>query len=213
MTDTAPSSSGAALKTLLVSDLVGSTELVEKIGDKRATDLFEQHDRLARGLLQPHNGREIDKTDGFLLLFERPLNAVAYALEYHRALDQLSMKEGLDIASRVGIHLGEVFLRKNPPDEIAQGAKPLEVDGLAKPTVARLMTLAGGGQTLLTRSVFDIARRSSVGIESLGANVEWLAHGDYLIKGVEEPTAIYEVGISGGRSSHAAARLRKGQTG
>jgi class 3 adenylate cyclase len=66
------SSTGPQVKALLVSDLVGSTQLVELLGDSPSADLFERHDRLARDLMVEHGGVEIDKTDGFLLLFDAP---------------------------------------------------------------------------------------------------------------------------------------------
>src|SRR5947207_812603 len=69
-------------RTLLLTDLVDSTRLTETLGDRRAADIGARHDRLARDLLKRHGGREMDKTDGFLLLFERPIDAVAYALDY-----------------------------------------------------------------------------------------------------------------------------------
>ena len=43
-----------------------------------------------------------------------------------------------------------VTLRENAPEDVARGAKPVEVEGLAKPLAARVMSLARGGQTLLT---------------------------------------------------------------
>ena len=110
------------LKTLLMSDLVDSTRLVEELGDRRTAELFAQHDHLARDLLMRHEGQEIDKTDGFLLLFERPLLAVRYALAYHQALAELSGEVKVTMSARVGIHLGEVILRKNPLEDIARGA-------------------------------------------------------------------------------------------
>ncbi|MEM7351486.1 MAG: tetratricopeptide repeat protein [Acidobacteriota bacterium] len=184
------------LKTLLVSDLVGSTRLVEELGDHAAAELGQRHDRLARDVLVAHEGREIDKTDGFLLLFERPLAAVRYALEYHSALRRLSEEEGRRIEARVGIHLGEVLLHENPQDHVARGAKPLEVEGLAKPTTGRLMSLAAGGQTLLTRGAFDLARRAAVGVPDAEA-LCWLAHGGYLLQGVAEAVEVFEVGREG----------------
>ncbi len=184
------------LKTLLVSDLVGSTQLVEKLGDREAAALFERHDRIARDLLAEHGGHEIDKTDGFLLLFDRPVEAVLYALSYHRALRRLA-SEGPALESRVGIHLGEVVLWENSPEDVARGAKPVEVEGLAKPMAARLMSLAAGGQTLLTRGAFDLARRGAVGEMADHRDLSWLAHGGYLFKGVDEPTEVFEVGAPG----------------
>ncbi len=188
---------GARIATLLLSDLVGSSALVERAGDAAAAELFEKHDRLARDLLEQHGGREIDKTDGFLLLFDRPWQAVLYALDYHRALAELSQAEGVELESRVGIHLGEIVLRRNPPRDVARGAKPLEVEGLAKPTAARLMSVAGGRQTLMTQAAFDLARRSATGSERRVDLLRWLAHGSYLFKGVEEPVEVFEVGVEG----------------
>ncbi len=193
-----PAASGAAaLKTLLVSDLVGSTRLVETLGDAPAMEVFAQHDRLARDLLEEHEGLEVDKTDGFLLLFERPLAAVLYALAYHRSLARLSGELRVELAARVGVHLGEVFLRYNSPEDVARGAKPLEVEGLAKPLTARLMSVARPRQTLLTQGAFDLARRAAVGTELAGEQLSWLAHGSYRLKGVDEPVDIFETGVEG----------------
>ncbi len=186
----------AQVKTLLVSDLVGSTKLMEKLGDHAAAALFQRHDRRARDLLVHYGGLEIDKTDGFLLLFDRPWNAVAYALAYHQELRQLSEEEEVLLASRVGIHLGGVILLRNTPTDVARGAKPVEVEGLAKPTTARLMSLADGGQTLLTRTAYDAAQRSSTSEEETQA-LHWLCHGSYRFKGIEDDFEIFEVGHAG----------------
>jgi serine/threonine-protein kinase len=184
------------LRTLLVSDLVSSTALVEMLGDARSAEVFQRHDRLARNLLSTYNGVEIDKSDGFLLLFERPLDAVVYALAYHQGLQELAAEVEAALAARVGIHLGELYLRRNPAEHVARGAKPIEAEGLAKAIAARLMSVAGGGQTLMTRGAFDLARRAAVG-EVAGKEMEWLAHGRYLLKGVDEPVDVFEVGRRG----------------
>ena len=191
-----PVSMAAVIKTLLLTDLVGSTRVTEQVGDQRASEIWARHDQLARELLTTHRGREIDKTDGFLLLFDRPSEAVAYALAYHHALQALSRELGVELRARAGIHLGEVILRENPPDEVARGAKPLDVEGLAKPLAARVMALAQGGQTLLTRGAVDLARRATVGTDS-GDTLQWLAHGAYLLAGIDEPVELFEVGVPG----------------
>ena len=191
-----PTTDGAVLKTLLISDLVSSTRLVEQLGDRRSAKVFARHDHLARSLLEVHRGREIDKTDGFLLLFERPINAVRYALSYHQTMSKLSEELDISLVSRIGIHLGEVILRVNKPEDVARGAKPLEVEGLAKPMAARLMSLAQGRQTLLTRGAYDVARRGAEdGVTD--AKLRWPAHGAYLFKGVSEPIEVFEVGEEG----------------
>lgn len=187
----------AVLRALLLTDLVDSTRLVEKLGDARAFELASRHDRVARDLLSAHGGLEIDKTDGFLLLFERPLDALSYALAYHRALAELSVESGVQLRARAGIHFGEVYLRDNDPEDVARGAKPLEVEGLAKPTAARVMSLAGGKQTLMTATAFDMARRSVAGSELARRRLSWLAHGPYRFQGVAEAVEVYEAGIPG----------------
>ncbi len=101
----------SVLKTLLLTDLVGSTRLTEQVGDQRASEIWARHDHLARELLTRHDGREIDKSDGFLLLFDRPSEAVAYALAYHHMLEALSHELEVELRARAGIHLGEVILR------------------------------------------------------------------------------------------------------
>ena len=188
----------AVVKTLMLSDLIAGARLVEVLGDREAADLFRRHDRLARDLLAEHQGLEIDKTDGFLLLFDRPWDAVSYALAYHRALGELSTEVGVTLAARVGIHLGPVILHRNAALDVSRGAKPLEVEGLAKPTAARLMSLAQGAQTLLTRSAYDVARRAAAGAGMEAAQeLRWLSHGHYRFKGIARDVEVFEVGVPG----------------
>lgn len=193
-TPTSSSPGEARLKTLVVTDLVDSTRLVERLGDARAAEILAQHDRLARGLIERFDGREIDKSDGFLLLFERPVRGVAFALAYHGALSRMAAELAVPLAARAAVHVGEVFLRENRPEEVQQGAKLVEVEGLAKSIAARLMGLAGPHQTLLTRVAFDLARRGAAGEVELEGSLRWLAHGQYLFKGIEEPLEVFEVG-------------------
>ncbi len=183
------------IRTLMLTDLVRSTDLVTRLGDRRAMELNARHDHMARALVARHGGREIDKSDGFLLLFDRPIEAVRCALGYHAALEELSREEGIELGARAGIHLGEVYLRENPPAAVRRGAKPLEVEGIAKATVARVASLAGRGQTLLTRGAFELAQRATAD-ESTGKQpLRWLSHGLYRFQGVDEPMEVCEVGV------------------
>ena len=188
---------GTLLTTLVITDLVASTRMTEDLGDAKASEIFGKQDRLARDLLAQHKGTEIDKTDGFLLFFVRPIEAVNFSLAYHRALDDLSQEVGGEVATRVGIHLGEVVVRKDSDEDVARGANAVEVEGLAKPFTARLIALAVGRQTLLSHSVFDVARRAAVGLEHERGELQWVAHGGYLLKGVEDPVEVFEVGVDG----------------
>ena len=58
------------LAALLFTDVVDSTLTTQRLGDERARQLWTEHDRHARDLLRRHHGREIDRTDGFFLLFD-----------------------------------------------------------------------------------------------------------------------------------------------
>ncbi len=191
-----PSPGEAVIRTLLVTDLVDSTRMVAELGDTRASQVAIRHDRDARDLARRFHGLEIDKTDGFLLLFERPIDAVGYALTYHQTLASLTRELGVELRARAGIHLGEVVLRQNSAADVDRGAKRIEVEGLAKPTTARIMSLASGNQTLLTHGAFDLARRSAVGTALCAEQVCWRAHGFYQFKGVEEPLEVFEVGAA-----------------
>jgi class 3 adenylate cyclase len=202
------STSNPAIRTLLLCDLVASTRLVERVGDSTAADLLARHDRFARDLLSTFNGREIDKSDGFLLLFERPIEAVRFAVAYQAKLREFGATFDVPMASRVGIHLGEVVLRENSPEDVARGAKPLEVEGLAKAIAARVMSLGGGGRILLTRAAYDFARRSSVGTQD-EAPLRWIVHGRYRLAGVEDLVEVCEVAEPGEASLTPPARAEK----
>ena len=96
-------------RALLLTDVVDSTRLSERLGDTAMAAVWQAHDRVARQLLPVWRGREIDKTDGMLLLFDAAVDAVGYALAYHRALAQLPG----GLAARAGVHVGPVVLRDN----------------------------------------------------------------------------------------------------
>ena len=168
---------------LLLTDLVDSTRLTEELGDIAAAALWTAHDRLARDLLPKWHGREIDKTDGMLLLFSAVRDAVGYAMEYHAALASGT----LPLRARAGLHVGPLVLRENSPEDVALGAKPLEVDGIAKPTAGRVMSLAQGGQLLLTQQAVAALGDVEAAAWSLRS------HGHWELKGVAEPLELYEL--------------------
>lgn len=184
--------SAPRLYCLLLCDLADSTALIERLGDARAADLMRQHDRVARDTLQRHHGREIDKTDGFLILFERPIEAVAFALDYQAELARIGAASGFHLRSRVGIHVGEILSWRNADADIAGGAKPVEVEGLAKAIAARLMALADPGQILLSESAYSLALRAR-GELPVEREVKWKEHGRYRLHGVAAPLPVFEV--------------------
>ncbi|MBK9653940.1 MAG: hypothetical protein IPO66_00170 [Rhodanobacteraceae bacterium] len=185
------------MRTILILDLVNRAALVEQLGALRAADLIRRHERLVRDLMRRHGGREIDSAVGFLLLFERPLSAIAFALEQQRRLQELARLENAPLAARIGIHVGEVVIWENSAEEVARGARPADVEGPAKPLAARLMALAGPGQTLVSAAVHAMVDRSGKELRADGRTPVWKAHGRYRLHGVAEPIQVYEVGETG----------------
>jgi predicted ATPase/class 3 adenylate cyclase/Tfp pilus assembly protein PilF len=168
-------------RALLLTDVVDSTKLSLCVGDATMAKLWAAHDRAARDLLPFWHGREIDKTDGMLLLFDTASNAVGYALAYQRALNRLDVP----LKARAGLHVGPVTLRENSASDIALGAKPIEVEGLAKATAARIMSAAMGGQILLSADA-----RKSLSTDALRLQ----SHGHWRLKGLDEPLELFEIG-------------------
>ncbi len=172
-------------RSLLFTDVVDSTLMVERLGDARAAQLWAEHDRRARDLLALHRGREINRSDGFFLLFDAASDAARFALAYHEVLVPLALN------ARVGLHVGPVTLRENLPDDIARGAQRFEVEGIAIPLAARVMSLARGGQTLMSQSA-----RTALG-DAVPAGAEVDSHGHYRLKGIADPVEVFELGVPG----------------
>lgn len=167
------------------------------MGDLAGAELIRKHDRLARTLANRHGGQEIDKTDGFMMMFDRPVQAVAFALDYQRGLRQLNAAEKTTLSARVGIHVGDVVVWGNSAEDIAKGAKPVEVEGLVKPVTSRLMSLALPGQILLSNIAYALAHRAQGELGDFLPTARWRTHGRYRFRGVPDPVPVFEVGEEG----------------
>lgn len=187
------------VRTLLLTDLVDSTQLVERLGDTAAAELFRAHDRMVLELQQRWRGRLIDRSDGLLLLFERPIDALGFALDYVRGLRDLGRERQLrqPLQARAGLHVGEVLVWENSPDAVRLGAKSLEVEGLAKPLAGRLMALARPGQILLSATAEPLAHRAARELGERGELLVWKSYGRWRFKGVPEAQEVFEVGEPG----------------
>lgn len=186
------------IRALLLTDLCDSVALVERIGDLASAELFRSHDLLVLELQQRWHGRLIDRSDGMLLVFERALHGIGFALDYLAELEALGQARGFALKARAGLHVGEVLLWENSQEAIDIGAKPLEVEGLAKPLAARLLAMARPGQVLVSAVAEALARRASKDeLGNLRDRLVWKSHGAWYLKGVPTAQEVFEVGEIG----------------
>lgn len=185
------------LRTILLTDLVESTALVERIGDGAAAELFRAHDHLVLQLQQRWHGRLIDRSDGMLLLFERPIDGLGFALDYASGLREVGAAQQVDLKARAGLHVGEVLTWRNSDEAVRVGAKPVEVEGLAKPMAARLLGMARPGQILLSAVAEPLAHRAARELGERGLHLAWKSWGRWHFKGMPEAQEVFEVGEPG----------------
>jgi class 3 adenylate cyclase/ATP/maltotriose-dependent transcriptional regulator MalT len=107
--DVAPGSAPPrAARAFLFTDMVGSTALVEAIGDDAWVALRAWHDATLRTLFAEHGGVEVDHAgDGFFVVFRVADAALACAVAIQRALHAHRQTSGFAPAVRVGLHWGE----------------------------------------------------------------------------------------------------------
>lgn len=185
----------SGLMTLLFTDIVGSTKLKQELGDHQAVKRMQDHHQLVRNILvEIQAGEEISTAgDSFFIVFEKPSDGVKFSLLLQARQRKLAQNSLLPIYDRIGIHVGEVFI------EQTEGSTKLkDLFGIQVDTCARVMSLGEGDQILLTRFAFDNARQVLKGQSFQGVGpLKWLNHGPYVLKGVEDPLDICEVGEEG----------------
>lgn len=141
------------LVALLFTDIVDSTAMAARLGDRRWRELIGRHNEVCQAVLERHRGRLVKWTgDGMVALFDAAERAV-------RAADSLRTRLAeLDLRVRAGIHSGEVELF------------PDDVRGLAVHAAARVMALAGPDEILVSSAVQEILDGSGFALEDRGAH-------------------------------------------
>jgi class 3 adenylate cyclase/serine/threonine protein kinase len=184
------------LAVVMFTDLVNSSDLKRRLGPEAYGKLMERHDALIRrAMAAAPTGRVLQDTgDGYLISFDSIGHAVSAALIFQWLMAHERWEH--PFASRVGLHLGEVNQAKS------QATGQAKFISSAIDVASRTMSLACGGQILLTRAVFDAARQvvrehpePSPGCAT--PSLRWVAHGPYLFKGAREPVEVFEVGAEG----------------
>jgi class 3 adenylate cyclase len=96
------------LKTFMFTDVVGSTALVEALGDEAWDTLLRWHDTALREVFSANQGREISTTgDGFFVSFDSPEQAVAAAIAIQRRLHEQRQQHGFAPQVRIGLHASD----------------------------------------------------------------------------------------------------------
>lgn len=174
---------------IVLLDLIGSTKFVQGMGHIKAARWLQYHDRLTRSLCYKFNGREIDRSDGFLMSFESPVDAVNFSLTY-----QLTIPAKTKIQCRIGIHFGRIVEVHQHELIVGAGAKQVELEGIAKNIAARTMSLCQAGQVLLTKEAMEAVRWRQN--RHTPPNTNYACVGLYKFKGVKEPQTIYAAGTT-----------------
>jgi pimeloyl-ACP methyl ester carboxylesterase/class 3 adenylate cyclase len=145
---------GRWLATVLFTDIVGSTDMAARLGDKAWSALLQKFHALGRAQLAEHRGVLVDTAgDGVFATFDGPARAIRCAAALGAALQELG------IGIRAGLHTGEVE---------AQGDK---VSGMAVHIGARVMSHAGAGEVLVSGTTKDLVAGSGITFETRGSHV------------------------------------------
>jgi class 3 adenylate cyclase len=156
------------LATVLFTDIVGSTELASRLGDSDWRALLERHHAIVRRELARFQGHELDTAgDGFFATFDGPARAV------HAATAIVDSLQALDLQIRAGVHTGEC--------EVSDG----KIVGVAVSIGARIASLAGPGEVLVSSTVKDLVA---------GSGLRFQDRGEQELKGIEEHWRVFAVG-------------------
>jgi basic membrane protein A and related proteins len=174
---------GTVLTTLVFTDIVGSSQVAEELGDRRWRELLARHHRIVRKGLREYGGRELDTAgDGVFARFDSPAAAINFAASTADALRDF----GIEI--RAGIHIGEC--------EVFEG----KLSGVNVHAAARTMGEAGPGEILVTGSVRDLVRGGGFGFADRGSHE---------LRGIDGEWRLFEV--TSIEDSHRSPPLPEGE--
>jgi class 3 adenylate cyclase len=155
------------LATVLFTDIVGSTDRAAQLGDGRWRDVLDRHDQSVRAHIDRFRGRVVKTVgDGFVATFDSPGRAIECALAIR---DILKVS---DIDVRAGIHTGEIEIRGD------------DVAGIAVHIGARVSSLAGPGEVLVSSAVPPLVA---------GSGIEFEDRGERELKGVPGSWRVFRV--------------------
>jgi class 3 adenylate cyclase len=164
-----------ALRAIMFTDIEGSTAISTGQGDQAAMEIVHRHDQIVRGALERFGGREVKHTgDGVFASFTSVLRAVEASIAIQRQSRGEPAPAGSpDLMVKIGLTVGE-------PVEDSD-----DLFGASVNLAARICAHAGGGQTLASGTVRDLA---------VGKNIDFIGQGAIGLKGFPDPVPLFEVG-------------------
>lgn len=161
-----------ALRAIMFTDIQGSTDVSTAHGDEVAMELVRRHNEVVREALDRFGGSEVKHTgDGILASFVSVSKAVESSIVIQQATSH-DGDRGPELKVKIGITAGE-------PVEESQ-----DLYGAAVNMAARICAHAGGGQTLVSGTVRDLA---------IGKEIRFVGQGTIGLKGFPDPIPLYEV--------------------
>ena len=178
-TNTVSTDLPTGLVTFLITDMEGSTEMLQSLGDEAFANTLERHSRILREALGNH-GTVVHVTgDSFFAVFTDPLAAVVAASEVQRRLATENWGGAGQVRVRLGLHSGEGRLGGD------------DYVGLDVHRAARISSAARGGQVLLSG---ETARRVA---GRLPPEVGLREMGRHRLKDLSQPEELYQLTIEG----------------
>lgn len=139
------------LATFVFTDIVDSTGIAGRLGDRAWADLLAAHDQRITDAVDRYRGRVVKLTgDGMLALFDGAARAVRCALACDDAVSELG------ISLRAAVHTGEV--------EVAGE----EIHGMSVHEAARILEMAGEHEVLLSGITADLVSDAGLTFENRG---------------------------------------------
>lgn len=165
---------GHPLLTVLITDMEGSTAIIDRLGDVQAYEVLRIHNALIRDCLRTYEGTEVAHTgDGIEASFRLATHAVECAIAIQRAFAQYNAEHPrIPIRVRVGINAGEPITTEG------------RIFGMSVHAAFRICTRAQPGQILIS----NIVRQLVAGQRFVVVN-----RGRVALRGFQERVQLYEV--------------------
>ena len=165
----------SGVTTFLFTDIEGSTRLWDREHERMQVALA-RHDAIVRAVVDSHRGVVVKMSgDGAHAAFDDPIDALEAALQLQHALADPAATHGVELHVRCGVHAGVTERRDN------------DFFGGVVNRAARIMSIAHGGQILLSQAVAALAG------ERLPANLTLRDLGTVRLRGLESPERVFQL--------------------